>query len=276
MLKQRILTAVVLLAVLLPLLFHERPEPFTWAALLLMAAGGWEWGRLNGLVHRHALLLGGGLGIVLALLWFVWKPGISTAVWWSAGVGWVLLGGVLLRRGVAGWSAVPATWRLLGGLLVLGLAWVALAQARALGVNLLLSAMALVWMADIAAYFGGKAFGKRKLAPNISPGKSWAGVYTGVLGVCVLAWLWRAVDGMGWVDSPSLYSRLHDRHPLWLWGSMVFLAGMSVVGDLVESLVKRSAGFKDSSQLLPGHGGVLDRVDALLPVLPLALALALN
>jgi phosphatidate cytidylyltransferase len=144
-----------------------------------------------------------------------------------------------------------------------------------MGVNFILSVFCLVWAADIAAYFGGRAFGKHKLAPSISPGKSWEGVWSGMLGVLLLAAFWiGVVDRQMQIDSGSLYGQLMDR---WGWPgtalALLFLSMMSVVGDLVESLVKRSAGAKDSSGLLPGHGGVLDRVDALLPVFPIALAL---
>jgi phosphatidate cytidylyltransferase len=152
----------------------------------------------------------------------------------------------------------------------LWLAWLALASARDVGVNFILSIFSLVWVSDIAAYFGGRAYGKRKLALAISPGKSWEGVWSGMLGVLVLAALWMAALG-----SPSLFTHLYVRHGVvGLVMVCIFLAAMGVVGDLVESLVKRHAGVKDSSGLLPGHGGVLDRVDALLPVFPLALALS--
>jgi phosphatidate cytidylyltransferase len=151
-------------------------------------------------------------------------------------------------------------------------AWMALVAAHAQGVAFVLSILCLVWMADIAAYFGGHAFGRRKLAPSISPGKSWEGVWSGMGAVLVLAWAW--VSLIGEAGSPSLFSVLFDRFG-WMWGSvmLLLLSGVSVVGDLFESLVKRAAGAKDSSRLLPGHGGVLDRIDALLPVFPLALAL---
>jgi phosphatidate cytidylyltransferase len=149
----------------------------------------------------------------------------------------------------------------------------AMAQARTVGVNFLLSTFFLVWAADVFAYFGGRAFGKRKLAPTISPGKSWAGVYTGALGVLIMAGLWVWSDRQFNLDSPSLYSQLFTVNPITALLALFGLTAMSVVGDLVESLVKRSAGFKDSSNLLPGHGGVLDRVDALLPVLPLVMLL---
>jgi phosphatidate cytidylyltransferase len=153
-------------------------------------------------------------------------------------------------------------------------AWLALTQARATGINFLLSVLALVWMADVAAYFGGRAFGRRKLAPAISPGKSWEGVWSGMAGVLALSALWIAIDRHFAVDTPSLYTRLWQHAGLaGLVIALLALCALSVVGDLVESLVKRAAGAKDSSRLLPGHGGVLDRVDALLPVLPAAMAL---
>jgi phosphatidate cytidylyltransferase len=135
-----------------------------------------------------------------------------------------------------------------------------------------------VWVADVFAYFAGRAFGgkftERKLAAQISPKKSWEGVWGGMLGVVVLAVVWTLADGAANAQVPSLYSRLATLGWPVLVIAALFLAAMSVVGDLAESLVKRSAGFKDSSQLLPGHGGVLDRVDALLPTLPLAMMLA--
>jgi phosphatidate cytidylyltransferase len=136
-----------------------------------------------------------------------------------------------------------------------------------------LSVLLLVWMADIAAYFGGKTFGRRKLAPSISPGKTWEGAISGFIGVFVLAASWLWADAQGLANASSLYGRLWTFGPLLAAVALAFLVAMSVVGDLVESLVKRSAGVKDSSGLLPGHGGVLDRVDALLPVLPLAMML---
>ena len=152
-----------------------------------------------------------------------------------------------------------------------------MAQARTIGINFLLSILTLVWAADIFAYFAGRTFGGRfsrgKLAPAISPGKSWEGVWGGMLGVLALALAWRWADAAWTAEVPSLYTRL-GRAGWWLFLiALVFMAAMSVVGDLLESLVKRSAGVKDSSGLLPGHGGVLDRVDALLPTLPLALML---
>jgi phosphatidate cytidylyltransferase len=180
----------------------------------------------------------------------------------------------MLRRGVPGWSSWPAKLRLVTGLCLIAFAWLALVQARQLGLSFLLSVLLLVWMADVAAYFGGRAFGRRKLAPSVSPAKSWEGAISGLLGVCLLAAVWTWADAMGLGDQGSLYTRLWQLGPWLAILALLFLTAMSVAGDLLESLVKRSAGVKDSSQLLPGHGGVLDRVDALLPVLPLAMLLA--
>ena len=275
MLKQRIITALLLLAVLLPALFHSDPRPFCLLTLLLIVAGGWEWGRLNGLAFGKALVCGLGLGGLLGLAW--WQFGLERQqpwLWQLTGVSWLLATPLLLRAGVAGWPRIPQALRLGTGLLLIGLAWWAMAQARVQGVALLLSIMALVWTADIAAYFGGKAFGRRKLAPTISPGKSWAGVYSGAAGVLLLAAGWTWFELHYGIPGASLYSRLWAIGPLAMLGGLLLLTAMSVCGDLIESLVKRSAGAKDSSQLLPGHGGVLDRVDALLPVLPLAMMLA--
>ncbi|KQP17732.1 phosphatidate cytidylyltransferase [Pseudorhodoferax sp. Leaf267] len=271
MLRTRIITALVLLAVLLPALFYPDPRPFCVVALLMIAGGVWEWGRLN--------QLGQGASVALALLglalcagsWAAgWLQQPALALWAPVGAAWVLVGLWLIRRGIAGWAPIPVALRVVGGLLALCLAWLAVAQARVIGINFLLSVLTLVWMADVGAYAAGRTFGKRKLASAISPGKSWEGVYGGVVGVLLLAacWIW-AEGGAG----HSLYSRIWAFAPWLLPLALLFLCATSVVGDLIESLIKRSAGVKDSSGLLPGHGGVLDRVDALLPTLPLALML---
>jgi phosphatidate cytidylyltransferase len=286
MLKQRVITAIVLLAILLPALFYRTPEPFFAVALLLIAAGAWEWGRLNGYGQVVSLGLGAVCVVACALSWY---GGLIEKhlpmLWAAAGAAWVLAGGWLLRNGVAGWPHIPKALRLVGGLVALWLAWLAVAQARFIGINFLLSVLLLVWVADIFAYFAGRTFGGRfskgKLAPSISPGKSWEGVWGGMAGVLVLslAWAYRGTASgsvqAGFWGEPTLYSRLADHYGVVVMLlAVVFLAAMSVVGDLVESLIKRSAGVKDSSGLLPGHGGVLDRVDALLPTLPLAMMLA--
>jgi phosphatidate cytidylyltransferase len=274
-LGQRVVTAIVLLALLLAAVFAPASWPFAVLTMLMIGAAGWEWARLNAGKGAGAVVLGAGLALVCGLaLQRGWTHEAPALAWWAATVVWVLGGTFALRMGVGGWPHLPGALRWMIGALGLWTAWLALSHAKVLGVDFLLSVFCLVWMADIAAYFGGRAFGKRKLAPAISPGKSWEGVWSGMIGVLVLAAVWLTVESHFAVDSPSLYERL--RRSVGVTGmvlSLLFLAAMSVVGDLVESLVKRAAGAKDSSALLPGHGGVLDRIDALLPVFPLALAL---
>lgn len=279
MLKQRIITALVMMAILMPALFWPTPFPFVAVSLVLIAAGGWEWGRLNGLGQAGSVVLAAACIALCAAAWYAGLVDRPLPMLWSVVGGlWVLMGAWLIRVGVPGWPKIPQAVRLVVGLLVLVAAWLAVAQARTIGVNFLLSVLVLVWVADIFAYFAGRAFGlkftKRKLAPAISPGKSWEGVWGGMAGVLVLAVAWTLADRALQAAVPSLYSQLAGRGWWLLIVAAVFMAAMSVVGDLAESLIKRSAGVKDSSNLLPGHGGVLDRVDALLPTLPLAMMLA--
>ena len=293
MLGQRIVTAVVLLALLVPAMLSSAGWPFPVLTMMLVAAAGWEWARLNGADSVVALGFGGLLLVACLVSAPLAVQGrVPAGIWVGVAGVWILGGAWVLREGVEGWRRASRwlTWPV--GMLVLWVAWMALTSARVQGLAFLLSVLCLVWVADIAAYFGGRAFGKRKLAPSISPGKSWEGVWSGMAGVLLLAWGWTALESPGGaltgtstdLSSPvaeaamawgsSLFSQLYARFGL-AWGGLllVLLTGMSVVGDLFESLVKRAAGAKDSSRLLPGHGGVLDRIDALLPVFPLALAL---
>ncbi len=275
MLRTRVITAIVLLAILLPVLFQPSPWPFAWVTVVMMGAAGWEWARLNGLPGVGAVAAG--VALALACVWTLLIGGLNAPpawIWSLASLVWVLGGAFALRAGPAGWPRIARGARLALGAVLLWGAWLAIAQAKVHGINFILSVFCLVWMADIAAYFGGRAFGKRKLAPSISPGKSWEGVWSGLAGVILLGIIWvHVIDVNLPVDSPSLYTLLVQLHGWVSLLALVFLAAMSVVGDLFESLVKRAVGAKDSSGLLPGHGGVLDRIDALLPVFPLALAL---
>jgi len=275
MLRTRVITALVLVAIMFAALASASPWPFALVALALFAAGAWEWGRLNQGGGAVAVVLGVLLALLgLAALLGSWRDAAPAWLWTLASMLWLVVGAVVLRRGPTAWPALPKALRWAIGLAIIGAAWLALVHARAIGVNFLLSMLCVVWMADIAAYFGGRAFGRHKLAPSISPGKSWEGVWSGMAGVLLLALLWVALDRQFGFDGPSLYSRLGAAlgWPLAAL-ALLALAGLSVMGDLVESLVKRAAGAKDSSRLLPGHGGVLDRVDALLPVMPVTLAL---
>jgi phosphatidate cytidylyltransferase len=298
MLKQRVITALILMGILLPALWADQLWPFALLSLAFIAAAGWEWARLNDAPGWRAWALGvvvacACLGLAQqwhlpvlhavapmngvhqhimgeALAGFV----VPARVWWAALALWVLGGAAMLRWGAAVWKHIPMPVRIVLGLVLLVMAWSALAEAKLQGLNFLLSIMCLVWVADIGAYFGGRTFGRRKLAPSISPGKSWEGVVAGALATSILSVGWIQVERLISVDSPSIYSFLYmGLGPVGLMLCVWFLTAMSVVGDLFESLIKRQAGQKDSSALLPGHGGVLDRIDALLPVLPLALAL---
>ena len=276
MLRQRVITALVLVALLLVSLYASSLWPFAGLTLVLMAAAGWEWGRLNQAAPALALAMGAMVAVGGAAAWAAgWAVRAPAWLWVAALLLWVVGSALALRQGPAAWPQLPRTARWALGLLAIWLAWLALAQARSVGINFMLSVLCLVWMADVAAYFGGRAYGRRKLAPTISPGKSWEGVWSGLAGVALLALFWIWLDGRMNVDGASFYSRLFQQ-----WGAaglvatLALLSGLSVVGDLMESLVKRAAGAKDSSRLLPGHGGVLDRVDALLPVLPGAMAVA--
>lgn len=274
MLRQRIITALALLAVLLPALFASVSWPFAAVTLVMIGAAGWEWGRLNGQAMTPAVVLGLLLAAAcMATLAAGWAGQAPRAVWWLASLVWLVGGVIALRAGPSAWPRLSPALRIGLGLALLWAGWLALVQARSIGINFILSVLCLVWMADVAAYFGGRAFGRRKLAPGISPGKSWEGVWSGQAGVLVLAAIWAWVESGGGADSTSLFRALFSQlGPLVGAAALLALAGMSVVGDLIESLVKRAVGAKDSSALLPGHGGVLDRVDALLPVFPLALA----
>ena len=276
MLKQRVITALVLIALLLPALFAASIRPFAILTLIAFAAAGWEWARLN-----DAGGLAVALGIVLACagafaLFADLTSSMPVAAWWIAAAVWILGGVWVLRRGIAVWPQLPASLRCLVGLVLLLTAWLALVHAKTIGVDFVLSVFCLVWIADIAAYFGGRAFGRRKLAPTISPGKSWEGAWSGMAGALLLAVGWLAAERALGIDPHSLYAVLRTRFGTFGMGlAVILLAAVSVVGDLFESLVKRSAGAKDSSKLLPGHGGILDRVDGLLPVFPIALALVM-
>lgn len=278
MLKQRILTALVMLAVFLPATFYSTANPFGVVTLVMVACGAWEWAKLCGYGQSVALGSGAICAVLCLLAWYGGMPYVQIGtVWLVIGCFWVLAGAWALRSGPVAWLALPQTLRLAGGMVLLWAAWLAVMQARVVGINFLMSILVLVWSADIGAYFSGRALGGKlfanKLAPSISPGKTWEGVFGGLCAVVVVAFTWIYLDGQLPVASKSLYTRLLGMGAPTLLVGLLFLTAMSVVGDLVESLFKRSVGVKDSSNLLPGHGGVLDRVDALLPTLPLAMML---
>jgi phosphatidate cytidylyltransferase len=207
---------------------------------------------------RSAILLALG-GICVLTLSPESQRLISICVAMAASAFWFLVSPWRLKT----LDAKTGSWPL--AVLLIFAAWIALVQVHRISAAALLVAMAIVWVADIGAYFVGRAVGKRKLAPKISPGKSWEGVWGGLFLVVVVGLISAAAPGL---DS-ALPARLVSQ-----WGPLIaalvlaVLASYSVVGDLHESLLKRQANLKDSSHLLPGHGGVLDRIDALLPTMP--------
>lgn len=281
MLGQRIVTAVVLLAILAAAMASANPWWFVALLALAAACANWEWLRLT-LPQPPSPLISIGVAVLLfagmLVLTSAWLAGDRTgagdpgwvvrylvpavsAVWLFAGVAAVVRGRADAPPASLAWSvfSVPAAFA----------AWAVLAQMYvARGAVFVVSLLALVWVADIAAYFAGRAFGKRKLAPRVSPGKTIEGAIAGVLGAVV------------WIGLSSLWDgtfghALVERWTFWLALPIAAVLGvLSIVGDLFESLLKRRAGRKDSSTLLPGHGGVYDRIDAILPVAPFALLLS--
>jgi phosphatidate cytidylyltransferase len=269
MLRKRIATAVVLLAILLPALFFGSPNLFNGIALILIAAGVWEWARMNGYSQGFAIFFAADAFLICAGLMLVGVTRMPLPMLWLIVTAlWVLIAAYLLKNGVPVWTKIPKAIRLVLGVLLIICAWLAVAQLREIGINLLLSSLLLVWAADIMAYVGGRLLGRTKLAPSISPGKTWEGVAGGFMGVLIVAAIWIWIDKNYISDSLGIYAWLYMCFGWLALLALVFCTLLAVVGDLIESLVKRSAGIKDSSGLLPGHGGVLDRVDALLPVLP--------
>lgn len=276
MLLHRILTAVVLLALLVPALWSDLAWPFAGLTLLLIAAAGWEWARLTwGRSQAAHLVYGAACAVLAYALAGLLAPGTTVRFVFGVAVTWILFAPWFLRVGPAGWKTWPAVLKLMLGLAVLPVAWISLVQAKAMGLNFVMSVFCVVWVADIGGYFGGKTWGKTKLAPSISPGKTWEGAVTGAVGVLIMAAVWMWADGQTGASAPSFFSVLHAQFGGLVWPLLGLVVAMSVVGDLFESLLKRAVGAKDSSRLLPGHGGVLDRIDALLPVFPLAITLAL-
>ena len=269
MLITRIITAVVLLVVLLAVLFSGYYPAFVVVVLLFLMAAVTECFQLFGRSRMQAALVA--LFWVAAFAWaFLYNPNVAVKFWFGlASLIWLLRFVPSLATGLPPMQGLRST--MLGMLYAITIitCFAAIVIFFNHSAIYLLSVMALVWIADIGAYFSGKAFGKRKLAPTISPGKSWEGAIGGGIAVLVLSTLAILFGGPALADTfvVNLQSKLG-----WLatLGILVVITAASVVGDLFESQLKRRAGVKDSSNLLPGHGGVLDRIDALVPVLPLA------
>lgn len=273
MLKTRVITALILLAILLLAIFSGSFNTFATLVAVFFAVAAWECQRLFRMQFPIA-----GAAIWTAVFVFlafsssfrqsILLFGICVAIW-------------LLRLTPSLRLGLPALDGLANRLLcsVYGVAifgaFIAILSLYHRSPMYMLSVMAIVWIADIGAYFSGKAFGKRKLAPSISPGKSWEGAIGGALLVLLAGALTVAVPAFSDIFNDTFTVQLYLT---WGWGglaaALIVMAAASVVGDLFESQLKRRAGMKDSSALLPGHGGVLDRVDALIPVLPFAVFIA--
>jgi len=264
MLKQRIITAIILFVLFLAALFGLPTAGWQVVVLVVMWQGAVEWARLSGLNGRAAtaywVLT---LALMAAMVWFdrsveLQQQTLLHLFWYILSVLlWVFVVPAWL---IAGWRPQNPWFMGLIGWVVLLPTGLAMLDLRAFSPWLLLFAMTLVMLADISAYFAGKRFGRNKLAPAISPGKTWEGVVGAMIGVTLY------VIVVGWS------SGLYKHYPVfpgiiiagWWW------VALAVIGDLFESAVKRQAGVKDSGALLPGHGGLLDRIDALTSTLPFA------
>ncbi|MCC7326884.1 MAG: phosphatidate cytidylyltransferase [Burkholderiales bacterium] len=269
MLTTRILTAAVLIPAVLAALFLLSSFAWAVATLAVIAIAAYEWERLTGFAPARRLWFGGGL-LALGVYLLVapaagfdrgWPAGIVQLVCGVAAAFWIL---VAPRWVIARWPTRISITMAVVGWVVLAGTWVALVELQARSPWLVLAAMAIVWIADTAAYFSGRAFGRRKLAPRVSPGKTWEGVYGAWIAVATYAALlvpYASVAGFRYPVNTMTVAA-------WIAFALL-VASISVVGDLFESLLKRNAGVKDSGALLPGHGGVLDRVDALLAAMPI-------
>ena len=270
MLRTRVLTALAVLPVVLGMLFFADAAWWAGFALAITLLAAWEWSRLCGLsslAWRAYLITSGAIGGALLTAYLRMPAGsfasLSEAALMASTYFWIFGAPIWLTMKLR-----PAPWALaLAGWLVVFPTWAALVELRAASPWVLLAIAALVWVADIAAYFAGRRFGRVKLAPAISPGKTWEGVAGALVGVLAYG---IALDMFAhWRPNPTT--------PLFggPWGALALLAMVgltlvSIAGDLFESWMKRGAGMKDSSNLLPGHGGILDRIDSLTSTLPVA------
>lgn len=257
MLKQRIITALILLPIALCGFFLLEGTGFALFIGLVVTLAAWEWARLAGFTAQPVRVAYAAL-VALLLFFMHVLPGLAPWVLAAAVIWWSLATFLVLTYPRTSEQWASAASKLVIGLLILLPAWqgLVLIKQQPLGNWLIMAVMVLVWGADIGAYFSGRAFGKRKLAPKVSPGKSWEGVYGGLLASLLIT----AVVGLvrDWSAAQMLMG---------LIGAAIVVL-ISVVGDLTESMFKRQSGIKDSSGLLPGHGGVLDRIDSLTAAIP--------
>lgn len=278
MLRLRVITAVVLLLILAAVLSAGSPWPMLGFLSLMCAVAFWEWLRMVVRSTPLAHVLGALALIVFAALAYAMLQQqvlvplfFNTLVLPVAVLFWLLAAPLMIVQARVPASWLPVTLACLG-LWLFAAAWYALAYLYLRhGAQALVSLWALIWWADIAAYFVGRSMGKTRLAPRVSPGKTWAGAVAGLLA----ATLWLLATAYWWPESYGFLLRERLAWPVLVMVGMA-LAAWSIVGDLFQSLLKRRAGIKDSSNLLPGHGGVYDRIDAVLPVVPAAVLLLIH
>ena len=271
MLRLRVLTALILAPLILwsVLAFSHRALAIELGLILTVAA--WEWARLSGLKNHIArIVFGCVMFVIMTLLtWLlhgsmVWLSWIlyGNLAWWGIALVLVVTFKKQSDQLPAQFNGIDIALNLLAGIFIISGAFVALIglhQMADYGSLYILILLLLIWIADIAAYFAGKKFGKHKLAPYVSPGKTWEGVLGAALAVFVAA---------------LVIGKIRQFQPdnLILFAILVLVTiAFSILGDLTESLFKRRAGVKDSSQLLPGHGGILDRIDSLMAAAPVFL-----
>lgn len=254
MLRQRIITALALAAVAMLAIFLLPHSAMMVVLGLLVLAGAWEWSAFPGFTS-HSARLGYVAFVALGVgaVWFLGRNGApldvvlyAAVLWWLIALIWIVAVPSNVNDASAG----------IAGLLVLVPAWLALVKLHEHGPRLMFFLIVLVVAADVGAYFSGRRFGRNKLAPRVSPGKTWEGVFGGMIGAALVS-----IVGVYWFSVPAT--------PFILLSLAAVVA--SIVGDLTESLFKRHAGVKDSGSLLPGHGGVLDRVDSVTAAAPVFL-----
>ncbi|MEE9322104.1 MAG: phosphatidate cytidylyltransferase [Granulosicoccus sp.] len=263
MLKERVITAVVLLLAFAFALFMASVSVFAVVLFVIVGAAAWEWSRLCGLTVLRSQIFYAAL-VALLMLFALYLPGDGKLIRWLLLAGFLLwLAAVAAMYLLPKLSPIerPSMPLLLFGVPVMVVTGVSLQYLRSYATDaspwLLLYAFAIIWFMDTGAYFSGRKFGKRKLAPLISPGKTWEGVYGGLLAASLL------------MVTVWLFSERFDGMAARMFVATLLAAAFSVIGDLFESRIKRAAGMKDSSQLLPGHGGVLDRLDGVLAAMPM-------
>lgn len=265
MLKARLISAAIMVPLVVYGVLFLSSAVFSLLLAVVLLAASWEWSHMIPVASMPARVVY--TAVIATLMWLLWQAGLLPGiypilllaiVWWLWVLFWLSRPQILATA-----SPLNTGLKMLAGVLVIMPAWASLTTLHATGESgpaLTLMLLVMVWLADSGAYFAGRQWGKTRLAPAISPGKTWEGVYGGLLSSLVFA----AVAG-------GLYS-----HSL-TWTLMFMLVAaitvmFSVAGDLLESLLKRHSGIKDSGRIIPGHGGIFDRIDGLVAAAPMFLS----